>query len=197
MSNLEKRISDLQEDIQYYARIIDAINPDNIISDAKSIFQDDRYEDLKAYFNSEKLINALLKHDVVLYTSPHFNFYKEHKVKKTDNIIEFLESYLKAIKKWAEYEVEALFDFYQFNPEESRNWIYDIIQQIGEKTKHEVLESYFENPIDSCSWVEKIREVWEIEVGNKKWKVEVIKTIGGYIEREIDKMEIICELVRL
>ena len=188
----EKKISDLQEDIYYYVKIIEKINYDNIIDDRTSILQSDWYSDLKQYFNDEKLIEELLNHSIVLYTSPYFNFYEEYKVKKTNNIVEFLESYLDALKQWAKQEVESLIDFYEFDRENNKETVYKIIQQIGEKTEYKKLKEYHENPLDACSWVKEIKEVWEIKIDNEKWTVEAKKTIGGYID-QINELEFFKE----
>jgi len=189
---IEKKISDLQEDIRYYAKIIEKINYDNIIDDRTSIYQSDWYSDLKQYFNDEKLIKELLNHSIVLYTSPHFNFYELYKVKKTNNIVEFLESYLNALKQWAKQEVESLIDFYEFDRENNKEIVYKIMQQIGERTEYKKLKEYYENPLDTCSWVEEIKETWEIKIDDKKWTVEVKKTIGGYID-QINELEFFKE----
>jgi len=136
---LVRSVEDLLDDMDTAIAKIQALNSDNIT-------EDDDFEEFKQYLVSkrlseeeaDRLIEELKELGVSeLYTSPHFNFYKEYSVDVSKDPYEMLLNLVATYENWADVEEEAAWNGIETNGE--AEWFYGYVQDFYEKTDEEVL----------------------------------------------------------
>lgn len=136
------KIEKVRDEIKAIAGDIEILNEHNLE-------EDEDYCDLINYAGltaEEK--QELIKHNVILYTSPHFNFYGEYGINMDDDLNKFLENIKIGMEAWKDDELNKFLELEITDKEK-----FEILETV-EGHESEKREYWLDDEFDTISWNE-------------------------------------------